>query len=73
MCGLLVDHLDVTVQGMFVDCAVLADTALEGSLLQMDRGVVPLKGELVGSSIITNRTLMVGLRIFLMNISYVSF
>ena len=73
MCGFLMNHLDMSVQGMFVNRAVLTDTALEGSLLQMYSGVMPLKGEFIGSSIITNRTLMVGLRVFLMNISYVSF
>ena len=56
-----------------MNCAILANTTLEGSFFQMNSCVMPLKGEFIGSSIITNRTLMVSLRVFLMNISYVSF
>ena len=73
MCGLLVNHLDVSVQGVLVDGAVLADTALERSLFQVDSTVMPLQSKLICCPIITNRTLMVCLRIFLMYIGYMSF
>ena len=68
MCGLLVNHLDVSVQGVLVDGAVLADTALERSLFQVNSTVMPLQSKLICCPIITNRTLMVCLRIFLMYI-----
>ena len=69
---LLVYHLDVSVQGVFVDRVVLAQSTLKSPLLEVHCGNVPLQGEFVSGGVFTDGALVPHLAGLLVPVRHVS-